>query len=115
MDAKLYLSAYEGYGRIFKDSGKRTIFVFYACMDSCADVVACGTIGIIRVFYTDYKSLICGPRDSFLAGEGDNRMLGCSVPARMRIVVISFLRPGSYRAFICCELQPHPLGYLLHR
>lgn len=101
---KYIFPRYEEFWSIVKSAGKQVIFMSDGCMDAYADdVMACGAIGIISEPYTDYKKLARRYTDSFLAGEGDNRVLSRGDPAEIRSMVEAMVETGRMsRGYMMC-------------
>jgi hypothetical protein len=101
---KYIFPRYEEFWGIVKAVGKQVIFMSDGCMDAYADdVMACGAVGIISEPYTDYKKLARRYPDSFLAGEGDNRVLSRNQPAEIRAMVEAMTDTGRMsRGYMMC-------------
>jgi hypothetical protein len=73
---KYIFPRYDEFWGIVKAAGKEVIFMADGCMDTYADdVMACGARGIITEPYTDFRAIARKHENSFMAGEGDNRVL----------------------------------------
>lgn len=86
---------YEEFWDILKRAGKEVLFMADGCVDAFVDdVMACGARGIISEPFTDYKAIARRYKDSFLAGEGDNRVLMRNDPHEIRAMVESMVETG---------------------
>ncbi len=89
---KYIFPRYEEYWSILKDAGKEVLFMVDGCVDAFVDdIMACGARGIISEPFTDYKAIARRYENSFLAGEGDNRVLSRNNPDEIRAMVESMV------------------------
>ena len=75
-----------------KAAGKEVIFMVDGKIDAYADdVLACGARGIITEPHTDFKAIARKHGDSFLAGEGDNRILSRNSADEIKAMVLDMV------------------------
>lgn len=86
---------YEEFWSLLKAAGKEVIFMVDGCVDAFVDdVMKCGARGIISEPFTNYKAIARRYENSFIAGEGDNRVLMRNDPAEIRRMVQSMAETG---------------------
>jgi uroporphyrinogen-III decarboxylase len=79
---------YEEFWSIVKAAGKEVIFITDGRADAFVeDIFACGARGILTEPYTDFKAIARRHANSFLAGEGDTRILARNDPDEIRAMV----------------------------